>query len=928
VAVLAWLYQLCAQAADPTVAVLGFGNRSDFGRFGALGDSLARLLQVDLASMPGLRVVERREVDRALDELQLGETGLLDPATVAKLGSAIPANLHVYGAIDAEIATSRPLTEASITVVAHVRHLQTGRVVATTKAQAAAGELPDVKRRLAKAVLRAVRKDAIGHSASDTHRARDAEVAQLLKRVGTLRGQRSNGEQEKLLTAAYFLNPHDPRVLYQLALSRYAGEVWLDGYQRYYHRKPTDKAALTHYTDSEAIGWLREVVEEHIASEWFDDALWEIVHYAGCPVALDEAWRLMLTHAPKSERIAELGLYLMCCNRALTPLDEQIAACLTRLVTRRQAEAYSLRPFTGAERMPLFKPIARAVSKQAQIIMWHKALNGLTAKGRYHEAVEKILKWTEDHPGDQWRSEKYARAARFCQVQLHDSRRAMGLYARAIDVVGEYRLETEELRQGLHRFWKSTLEAYRHSRVRYALGLVKCCGTDWEQRAQWADRAIAFWQEDARDFGYKPPAFERRPVRLEAAHARYMLGDYQAAYAHYEALSELTDVEHHFRRKTTARRQFLDCARRLNRVPAANAILAKWETSDQGLKHPSPYRRCAFGLRDTQAVVEWQGQLYCFVRRAGMPNRQNPRERHPVAMSTFRPDTEIATIWPIKAVRITAPVTAAATIYGQVWLATYGQGLFVRDLVTGAWRHITTANGLLDDRVCTLATDERERVIWCAFPKGAASHDLLEGEWSAYTHRYLERVPQIYPSDDSVRFATWWGTLILNRKTGQFSFHKTGSIARQLLLRHRGFTYWLRDGRYVHRTNAKGERDGPELEVEDLTLAVRPLVVGDMLVVGARREVFGVDFARGRVVPILAGCLTYSYKGDWGYPVSMAALGTTLYVGTDRGFFWRDVGGGGSQSPSNAIGLLAFDTTWPDTVEPKALTELLRQLAE
>jgi tetratricopeptide (TPR) repeat protein len=91
------------QSGDPapaTVAVLPFAFRGEDEQLRPLGRALAHMLATDLSATARLTVLERLEVQALLDELQLAESGLVDPATAARSGRLLGAAEIVQGALD------------------------------------------------------------------------------------------------------------------------------------------------------------------------------------------------------------------------------------------------------------------------------------------------------------------------------------------------------------------------------------------------------------------------------------------------------------------------------------------------------------------------------------------------------------------------------------------------------------------------------------------------------------------------------------------------------------------------------------------------------------------------------------------------------------------------------------------------------------
>src|SRR5437660_4409568 len=92
-----------AQAQDtrPGIAVFPFDNGGSYGQdkdnFDALQKGIAGLMISDLAAGAAVRVVERDELQKLLDEQNLGAVGRVDPQTAAKIGKLVGARYVVTG---------------------------------------------------------------------------------------------------------------------------------------------------------------------------------------------------------------------------------------------------------------------------------------------------------------------------------------------------------------------------------------------------------------------------------------------------------------------------------------------------------------------------------------------------------------------------------------------------------------------------------------------------------------------------------------------------------------------------------------------------------------------------------------------------------------------------------------------------------------
>jgi TolB-like protein len=89
------------QDARPGVAVMPFDNSGSYGQdkenFDALQKGIAGMLISELAANPAVRVVERDEIQKLLEEQNLGATGRVDPQTAAKVGKLVGARYVISG---------------------------------------------------------------------------------------------------------------------------------------------------------------------------------------------------------------------------------------------------------------------------------------------------------------------------------------------------------------------------------------------------------------------------------------------------------------------------------------------------------------------------------------------------------------------------------------------------------------------------------------------------------------------------------------------------------------------------------------------------------------------------------------------------------------------------------------------------------------
>lgn len=101
----------------PTVAVLPFVN-SAIGQANEelkpLSKGIADLLITDLAQNPGIRVVERENIQKLLDEQNLARDGRVDDATAARIGKLLGAKHMVTGSFVTDRSGQMVITVKSI----------------------------------------------------------------------------------------------------------------------------------------------------------------------------------------------------------------------------------------------------------------------------------------------------------------------------------------------------------------------------------------------------------------------------------------------------------------------------------------------------------------------------------------------------------------------------------------------------------------------------------------------------------------------------------------------------------------------------------------------------------------------------------------------------------------------------------------------
>lgn len=86
-----------APTKKPTAAVLYFDNLGESEELFALRKGLTQMLISDLSYGTGFNLVERTRLQDIIDELELGQSKKIDPATAAKIGKLLGADYLVMG---------------------------------------------------------------------------------------------------------------------------------------------------------------------------------------------------------------------------------------------------------------------------------------------------------------------------------------------------------------------------------------------------------------------------------------------------------------------------------------------------------------------------------------------------------------------------------------------------------------------------------------------------------------------------------------------------------------------------------------------------------------------------------------------------------------------------------------------------------------
>lgn len=154
------------QDTRPGIAVLPFSNGGSYGQakedFDALERGIAGMMISELAQNPAARVVERQEIQRLLDEQNLGAQNRVDPQTASKIGKLVGARYMVMGTFVDFYGDFR--------VDVRLINTETGEVVKTESERMQRDHLFDIIRNVSARLMKDANLPALQRGASNDQR--------------------------------------------------------------------------------------------------------------------------------------------------------------------------------------------------------------------------------------------------------------------------------------------------------------------------------------------------------------------------------------------------------------------------------------------------------------------------------------------------------------------------------------------------------------------------------------------------------------------------------------------------------------------------------------------------------------------------------------------------------------------------------------
>ncbi len=163
------------QDTRPGIAVLPFSNGGSYGQgkedFDALERGIAGMMISELSQNPAARVVERQEIQRLVDEQNLGAQGRVDPQTAAKVGKLVGARYTVLGTFIDFYGDFR--------VDVRLVNTETGEIVKTESERMQRDHMFDIIRNIAARLMKDANLPALQRQASDQRMGRQVPTEAL-----------------------------------------------------------------------------------------------------------------------------------------------------------------------------------------------------------------------------------------------------------------------------------------------------------------------------------------------------------------------------------------------------------------------------------------------------------------------------------------------------------------------------------------------------------------------------------------------------------------------------------------------------------------------------------------------------------------------------------------------------------------------------
>jgi TolB-like protein len=127
------------------VAVVRFDNNTGDERYEHLGRAMSSMMISDLSVIERIQLVERERIEEVMDELDLQQSGRVDPETAQSLGMIVGAQYMVFGAF--------VTVDPEMRLDTRIARTETTEIVTTADVRGQGESLFDLQQRLAEELI-------------------------------------------------------------------------------------------------------------------------------------------------------------------------------------------------------------------------------------------------------------------------------------------------------------------------------------------------------------------------------------------------------------------------------------------------------------------------------------------------------------------------------------------------------------------------------------------------------------------------------------------------------------------------------------------------------------------------------------------------------------------------------------------------------
>lgn len=155
-----------------------------------LGIGVQAMLLNELTQNSSLRIVERRELNRILDELELGDSGAVDPSTAARAGELVGARYMIFGSISDLFG--------EVVLTARVVEVETGELIRGAQEKAQREDLYEVLVRTADQITRDLDLPPLSEEVREARQERDVPPGAVIL-LANAEAARDEGREDRAI---------------------------------------------------------------------------------------------------------------------------------------------------------------------------------------------------------------------------------------------------------------------------------------------------------------------------------------------------------------------------------------------------------------------------------------------------------------------------------------------------------------------------------------------------------------------------------------------------------------------------------------------------------------------------------------------------------------------------------------------------------